>query len=94
MDALAQVHEKIPGLLDAPRPVRVGGDAEDVHVPATDPQDEKHVQTLEGEGAVHMEEVAGEHGRRLGAQESAPRGVVAADRCRRDAQPFEDSADR
>jgi hypothetical protein len=40
VDALAQVDEQIPGLLDCPRPVGVGGDAEDVHVSATDLQHE------------------------------------------------------
>ena len=34
--ALAQGHEQTRGLLDGPRPVRVGGHAEDVHVAAAD----------------------------------------------------------
>ena len=45
-----------------PRPVSVGGDAEDVHAAADDLQDEEDVQALEGERAVDVEEIAGEHG--------------------------------
>src|SRR6266498_2075834 len=77
--AVAQGHEQIPGLLDGPRPVRVGGYAEDVHVAAADLEHEEHVQALQGERTVDMEKVAGEHGGCLGGKESSPRGVVAAD---------------
>src|SRR5258706_9280364 len=39
---------KIPGLLDGPGPIRVGGDAEVVHVAAADLEHEGHVQALQG----------------------------------------------
>jgi hypothetical protein len=61
-----------------PRPVRVGGDAEDVHVAATDLQDEEHMKALAGERAVHMEEITSEDGRRLRVEEAPSGGVVAA----------------
>jgi hypothetical protein len=38
--------------------VRVCGDPEDMHVAAADFDDEQAVQAPEGEGAVHVEEVA------------------------------------
>jgi hypothetical protein len=67
---------------------------EDVHVAAADFDDEEHVQALQGERAVDMEEVAGQHGRRLGAEEPSPGGVVVADRRWWDPAAFEDPADR
>ena len=42
------VREQVAGLLGGPRPVRVGGDAEDAHVAAFDLEDEEHVQALQG----------------------------------------------
>src|SRR5256885_13441342 len=68
-----------------PWPVRVGGHAEDVHVPAADLQHEEHVQALQCEGTVDVEEVAGEHRGGMDGQEPAPGGVVVARRCRWDA---------
>jgi hypothetical protein len=41
-----------------------------------------------------VEEVAGEHGGRLGGQEPSPGGVAAAHGRRWDAESFEDPADR
>src|SRR3954451_17153970 len=38
VDVFAEVHEQVSGLLGGPRPVRIGSDAEDVHVPAFDLQ--------------------------------------------------------
>jgi hypothetical protein len=90
----AQVHEQVAGLLNGPRPVGVGGDAEDMYVPAADLHDEENVQALQGESAVHMEEVARQHGRRLRPEESAPGGAVTADRRGRYPQPVKDPADR
>jgi hypothetical protein len=69
----AEVHEQIPGLLNGPGSVRVGRDAEDVHVAAADLDHEEHVRALEGERAVHVEEVAGQHGRRLACGGTAAR---------------------
>jgi hypothetical protein len=64
--SFVEVREQVAGLLGGPRPVWVGGDAEDVDVVAGDVEDEDDVQAFEGERAVHVEEVAGERGRRLG----------------------------
>jgi hypothetical protein len=91
---VAKIHEQVAGLLGGPRPVRVGGDAEDVHVAAADLEHEEHVQALQRQRAVHVEEVAGEHGGRLGGQEPSPGGVVTPHRCRWNAEAFEDAADR
>ena len=44
--AVTEIHKQIPGLLGGPRPVRMCGDAEDVHVPGADLEDEEHVQAL------------------------------------------------
>ncbi len=62
------------------RSVRVGGHAEDVHVPGRDLHDEQDVQALE-EDCVDLEEVAGQQPLRLGAQERPPGGVYIP-RCR------------
>jgi hypothetical protein len=64
--AVAEVHEQVAGGLDGPRPVGVGGDAEDVHGAAADLQHEEDVQACEGERTVAVEVVAAEHGRCLG----------------------------
>jgi hypothetical protein len=50
---------------------------EDVDVAGADFEDEEDVQALEGECAVHVEEIAGQYGRRLGGKELSPGGVVA-----------------
>jgi hypothetical protein len=86
--AVAQVHEQVANLLNGPRPVRVGGDAEDVYVAAADLHHEEHVQAREGERAVHVEEVTRQQGLRLCSEELAPGGVVTALWCRWYAQPL------
>jgi hypothetical protein len=50
--------------------------------------------TLERHGAVHVEEVGGEHGRCLSAQELAPRRVSVPDGRGRDPPGLEHPADR
>jgi hypothetical protein len=65
-----------------------------MHGPVADLQDEEHGDPLECHRAVHMEEVARQHGRGLGAQELPPGRVGVPDRCRRYPQPLEDTADR
>ena len=50
----------------------MGGDPEDVHVAGADLDDEQAVQALQRQRAVHVEEIGGEHGRGLGAQELPP----------------------
>jgi hypothetical protein len=92
--AVAEVHQEIADLLRGPRPVRVGGDPEDVHVAGADLNHEEAVQAVEGHRAVHVEEVGGQHCRGLGAQELPPRRVGVPLRRRGDLQCFEDPADR
>src|SRR5439155_5867703 len=58
-----QVHHQVADLLHGPRPVRVRGDPEDVHVTGADLHDEQAVQAPQGHRAVHVEEVGGEHRR-------------------------------
>jgi hypothetical protein len=48
----------------------------DVHVAGADLHDEQAVQALEGDGAVHVEEVGGEHRRGVRVQELPPRRAV------------------
>ena len=54
---LAEVHQKVTGLLGGPRPGGVRGDAQDVHPPGLDLHHEQDVQALE-EHRVNMQEVA------------------------------------
>jgi hypothetical protein len=92
--AIAEIHQKIPDLLHGPGPVGVRGHADDVGVSGADLHHEEDVDPLEGHCAVHVEEVAGQHRRCLGAQELAPRGVRLPLWCWRDPQGREDPADR
>jgi hypothetical protein len=74
-------------------PVRVRGGAEQVRGSVADLQDEEHVDPLEGDCAVHMEEVTRQHGQRLGAQDLPPSRVGVSDRRWRYPQPLQDAAD-
>ncbi len=67
-DPVCEVGEQVAGLRGGSGAVRVGGHAEDVHVPGRDLHDEQDVQALE-EDRVDLEEVAGQQPLRLGAQE-------------------------
>src|SRR5919107_1713008 len=58
------------------------------------PYGEKHVDPFQGDGAVDVEEVHGQHGRRLRPQEPTPGGVRGPQRCRRYPPPLEDPTDR
>src|SRR2546430_10101051 len=51
--AVAEVHQDVADLLGGPRPVRMGGDPEDVDVAGADFDDEQAVQALERYRAVH-----------------------------------------
>ena len=79
-------------MLGGPRPVGVGGDAQDVHAARLDLQHEQHVEPPQRHG-VDVEEVDREHPGGLGAQELPPAQVVAAGRRRRYPGPLEDPAD-
>jgi len=43
VDVLAEVHQQVAGLLGSPRPVRVSGHAQHVHVAVADLEHEQHV---------------------------------------------------
>src|SRR6266516_2863128 len=51
--AVAGVHQDVADLLGGPRPVRMGGDPEDMHVAGAGFDDEQAVQSLERYRAVH-----------------------------------------
>ena len=72
---VAEVHQEVADLLGGPRPVRVRGHAEDVHVAGADLDHEEAVQAPEGHRAVDVEEVGSEHRRGLRVRELPPRGV-------------------
>ncbi|MEU6784984.1 hypothetical protein ABZ912_37825 [Nonomuraea angiospora] len=57
--ALAEVDQKIAGLLSGPCAGRVAGHAQDVHVSRTDLHHEQYVQAFQKD-RVNMEEVAGQ----------------------------------
>jgi hypothetical protein len=80
--AITQIHQEVADLLDCPQAIGIGGYSEDVHVTATDLQDEQAIQALEGHRAVHVEEVGGEHRRCLSVQELQPGRVGAPFWCR------------
>ena len=82
---VAEVHDQVGGLLSGPGAIRMGGGAEDVHVPGGRLHDEQHVQAPE-EDRVDMEKVAGQQAVRLSAQERPPGGVVVAGAGRRAAR--------
>jgi hypothetical protein len=65
-----------------------------VRITAAYLDDEQAVQALQGQRAVHVEEVGGEHRGCLGVQELPPRRVSTPLRCRRDLPGLEDTADR
>ena len=92
--AFTEIHQQIADLLRSPRPVRVGGNAEDMDIPGADLDHEQAVQALQGHRAVHVEEVGGEHRRGLRVQELPPHRVGVPLRRRRDLQRPEDPADR
>jgi hypothetical protein len=91
---VTEVHQEVPDLLRGPLPVGVGGQAGDVHVAGAGLHDERAVQALEGDRAVHVEEVDRKYRRGLGVQKRPPRGVGAPLGRWRDLQRFEDPADR
>jgi hypothetical protein len=55
--AVVDVHQQVPGLLGGPRPGRVTGHTENVHVAGPDLQGEEHVDPFQGDRAVDVKEV-------------------------------------
>jgi hypothetical protein len=92
-DSVTEIHHEIADLLRGPPAVRVGRRAEDMDVAAADLQHEQHVDPPDGERAVDVEEVAGQHRRSLRAQELPPGRVGVPVRCGRYARPFQDPLD-
>jgi hypothetical protein len=87
---VAEVHDKVAGLLSGPRAVGMLGDADDSHVPVGHFHHEQHVQAAQ-EDCVNVEEVAGQQPLRLCTQERPPGSVLPAGR--RPAGSAEDPAD-
>jgi hypothetical protein len=56
--ALPQVHQQVPRLLHRPRPVRVRGHAQDMHLAGANFDDKEHIQAAQSHRAVHVKEVA------------------------------------
>jgi hypothetical protein len=70
--SVAEVGDEVAGLLRRPGSVWFGGGAKDVDVAGVDLDHEEHVDPPQRHGAVDVEEVACERGRRLSAQELSP----------------------
>jgi hypothetical protein len=81
--ALVEIHQEVTGLLGGPGPGRMTGRPQDVHIAVASFEGEEHVDPFEGDGAVDVEEVHGQHGRRLRAQEPPPGRVGRPQRRRR-----------
>ncbi|MEU4769781.1 hypothetical protein AB0H12_41835 [Actinosynnema sp. NPDC023794] len=73
-----EVHHLVAGLLGGSCTVGVRGGAEDVDVAGGGFHHEEHVEALEGDRAVDVEEVPGQQARGLGVEEPPPGGVGAA----------------
>jgi len=91
---VTKIHQEVAGLLGGPRPAGMRGDPEDVHIPALDLDNEQAVQALQRQRAVDVEEIGGEHGPGLSAQELPLCRVGMSFWRGRYAQCPEDPADR
>ncbi len=91
--AVLEVLQQVAGLLGGPGSGRVSGRPEDVDVAAAGLQSEDDVDPFQGDRAVEVEEVHGQHGRGLHSQEPAPRRIGRFQRCRRDPPQLQDPAD-
>jgi len=81
--AFAEVSDQVASLLCGPASVGVGCGAEDVDAAGVDLDHEEHVDPVQCDGAVDVEEVARQHRRCLCTQELPPTRVVGSGRCRR-----------
>jgi hypothetical protein len=70
--AVVEIHQQVPGLLGGPGPGGMAGCSEDVDVAVGDFEGEEDVDPFQGDRAVDVEEVHGQHGRGLRAQEPSP----------------------
>ena len=89
--ALLEFGGEIAGELGGPLASGMSRDAEQVHPPGPDLDDERDVEALERDRAVDVEEVRGQQRGGVGAQEGPP-GLVAV-RWRRDMVSAQDLAD-
>jgi hypothetical protein len=91
---ITEVHQEIADLLRGPRPVRAGGDPQDMDIAAADLHNEEAVQALERHREVDVEEIDGKHRRGLRVQELPPvRNCIPRQRWE-DLEGLEDPLDR
>jgi hypothetical protein len=92
--AVPGVHQEVADLLGGPWAVWMGGDPEDMNVAGAGFDDEQAVQRLQRQRAAGVDEIGGEHGRRLGVQELPPGCAGVPFRRGRNTQCLENPADR
>jgi hypothetical protein len=93
-DAIAKIYHEVADLLGGPPAVGVDGRAQEMHGLVADLQNEEHLNPLKRDWAVHREEVADQHRRRLSMQELAPGRGGVSDRRRGSPPPPQDAANR
>lgn len=76
LEPLAEVQGEVAGLLHGPLARRVGGHAQDVHVPGGHLHHEQDIEAFQG-NRIHMEEVAGQQPLRLHTQDVDARHDVS-----------------
>ena len=89
-----EVGDEVAGLLTGPGAGGVGGGGLDVYVSGMDLNHEEHVDPLQRDRAVDVEEIAGQRRRGLGAEKLSPGRAVCSDGGRRYSERLEDPADR
>jgi hypothetical protein len=70
--AVVEVHQQVARLLGGPGAGRVARRSKDVHGADANLEGEEHVDPLQGDCAVDVEEVHGQHRRGLRAEEPSP----------------------
>src|SRR6516164_5413253 len=63
--------------MDTPRAVRLGGHAQEMNMAGVGFDHEEDIDAAQGNCAVDVEEIACQHGRRMGAQKLPPSGPGA-----------------
>jgi hypothetical protein len=75
--SVVEVHQQVAGLLGCPCSGRMARRSEDMHVAAANLESEEHVDPLQGDRAVDVEEVHGQHAGGLRPQKPAQDVSVA-----------------